>query len=100
MRSIATDSEKAVDFVVGFDEFTAVPRLDRVRLDVVGIDGVEDYNVIVSAVGGDREAASLIGEQLSFDVDHGHEDHVGFIVVGSLFVLNHVIECWGCLTGK
>ena len=62
LGSIAADSKKLVDFVVSFDEFTSVPRLNGIRLDIVGIDGVEDHNIVVSAVGCDGEATGLIGE--------------------------------------
>ncbi len=41
------------------------------------------------------KATSLIGEQLAFNVNHGHEDHVGFVVGGSLFMGDHVVGFLG-----
>ena len=100
LGSVATDAEKLVDVVIDFEEFAAVPRFDGIGFDVVWIDGVENHNVIVASVGGDREASCLIGEQLTLDLDHGHEYHVGFVIVGCLCVLDHVIVDWGCLSGR
>ena len=73
-------------------------RFYWVGLDVVGVDSIENDNVVVATVGCYGEAAGLIGEQLAFSFKHGHEDHVGFVIVGRLFVFDHVVEFWGCLS--
>lgn len=83
---VAAYSKELIDFFV-----CLVPGLDWVGFDVVGVDGIENHNIVVATVQCDREAASLVGEQLSFDFDHGHEHHVGLVIVGCLFVLDHEI---------
>ena len=89
--SITADSEELVHFIVGLQNFGAVSRLDRIGFDVIWVHCVEDHNVIVAAVGSYGKTACLVGEELAFDVDHGHEDHVGFIVVRHLLLFDHVV---------
>ena len=74
LGSVAAGLKELVDFFISFQEFAAVSGFDGVRFYVVRIDGIEDDYVVVSSIRCDGEAAGLVGEQLSFNVHHCHED--------------------------
>ena len=97
---VASYLKEVIYFGVGFDDFAAVSRFNGIQFYEIWVDAVEYHDVVVSTVRCDGEAASLIGEELSVYVDHGHEYHVCFVVVGCLWVLDHVIELYGRLSGR
>ena len=92
LGTISSCAKKVVNVGVGFDELAAVTRFDGVGFDVVGIDDIEDDNVVVTSTGCDWEASSLISEQLAIYLGDGHEHHVGFVVVRCLFRWYHGIQ--------
>jgi hypothetical protein len=51
--------------------------LDGNRLNCFGVEDVEDNNIFVALVGCDREAASLISEEVAIDFVDVHENKVG-----------------------
>ena len=89
---IPSSAEKVIDVGVGFDELGAVTRFDGVGFDVVGINDVEDDDVVVTSTGCDWKASSLISEQLVVYLGDGHEHYVGFVVVWCLFWWYHGIR--------
>ena len=91
LGTVSSYLKEVIYFGVGFDNFAAVSRFDGIRFYEIWIDGVEYHDVVVFAVRCDGEAASLIGEELPVDFDHGNEYHVFFVIVGCLWVLDHVI---------
>ena len=61
---------------------------------MVGIDCVENDNVIVASVRGDWEMPNLVFEHFALDVNHGHEHHVCFVIEWQLLWLFDGV--WGC----
>ena len=96
---MATCSEALIDFCVCFEEFAAVSGFYGIRFDEVRINCIKNDDVVVTAVGRDREATGLVGEQLSINFDGGHVDHVCFVVVWCLWVLSHMIRRSGRRVG-
>ncbi len=92
LGTVASYLKEVIDFGVGFDDFAAVLRFDGIRFYEICVDGVEYHDVVVSAVRCDGEAASLIGEELPVNFDHGHEYYVCLVIVGCLWMLDHVIR--------
>ncbi len=93
--TVAPGPEEGVDVVVCFDEFSAVTGFDGVGLDVVCINNIENDDVVVALVGGDWEASSLIGEELSVDFCYGEENHVSFVILWSLVGWFYGVRWWG-----
>jgi hypothetical protein len=75
----------------------------------IGVEYEEDNNICVAAVGHDREAACLIGEEVAINFIDGHENKICTGVVGFLRgilhgVVNNVrhpnwLSCWIGKTG-
>ena len=66
-------------------------RFDGVRFYVVTVDGVENDDVAVAAIGGDGESAGLVAVEASFDVGDRHVDVVRAIIERSLRNSGHRI---------
>ena len=47
---------------------------------MVCINCVENDNIIVASVRGEWKTPCLVHEELAVDVDHRHEDNVGFVI--------------------
>ena len=47
---------------------------------MVCINGVKYDNIIVASVRGEWKTPCLVHEELAVNVDHCHEDHVGFVI--------------------
>ena len=90
--AVAAYVEKCIHFIVGLHYFMSASRFDRICFYVVGIHGVENHNIVISAVGCDWESARLVSKELSRYLDQCHEYHVCFVIVGCLLVFVHVVE--------
>ena len=66
-----------VSDLVGAEEFLFGSILDGNGGNEVGVVDVEDNKVCIAAIGGDWEAAGLIGEYHAADVMDVHVDEVG-----------------------
>ena len=51
-----------------------------ISLDVVCINGVEYDDIIVASVRAEWTAICLVHEELTLDVNHGHEYNVCFVI--------------------
>ena len=84
LRAEASDTKIGVDLVICLEELGAVTRLDGVGFYVVAVDGIENDDVTVAAIGGDGESACLVAVEAPFDVGDRHVDVVRAIIERSL----------------
>jgi hypothetical protein len=101
--------EPVVDLAICAKKFFFGVILDGDGLKCVGIEDVEDNNICVAAIGCDREAACLIGEEAAIDFADGYENEVSAVVVGFLRDIRHGVmddvrnpkwlHCWSKLSG-
>ena len=68
-------------YFVRFDELGSMARFDGVGFNVVSICCIKNYNITISAVGGDGESACLVAEEFAVDLCDCHVHMVASIVL-------------------